>query len=76
MSNYKRRMHIGNSVYYNTDRILLLLQFQHTVHLSTEDLNAIKNKQEYTLLAILSHKGDTPNSGTFCNDLLIRNLHM
>jgi hypothetical protein len=56
--------------------ILLLLQFQHTVQLSTEDLNAVKNKQEYTLLAIISHKGDTPNSGTSPRDLLTRNLHM
>jgi uncharacterized UBP type Zn finger protein len=56
--------------------ILLLLQFQRAEQFSMEDLNAVKNKQEYTLLAIISHKGDTPNSGMFLHDFIIRNLHM
>jgi hypothetical protein len=31
------------------------------------DLKIIKSKQEYKLLAIISHKGDTPNSGMHPN---------
>jgi hypothetical protein len=51
--------------------VLLLLQFQHAVQLSMEDSDAVKNKQEYTLLAIISHKGDTPNSGMSLHNFII-----
>jgi hypothetical protein len=49
----------------------LLLQFRRAVQLSVEDPSAVKHKQEYTLLAIISHKGDTPNSGTSPHDFVI-----
>jgi uncharacterized UBP type Zn finger protein len=79
MSNYKRCMHVGNTAYCHAVRTfpnLVLLQFQRAVQFSKEDLNVVKNKQEYTLLAIISHKGDTPNSGMFLHDFRIRNLCM
>lgn len=44
---------------------VVVLQFQHTVQHSMED--PVKIKQEYMLLAIISHKGDTPNSGRYSN---------
>jgi uncharacterized UBP type Zn finger protein len=40
-----------------------ILQFQHAVQERMED--PIKIKQEYMLLAIISHKGDTPNCGRY-----------
>lgn len=79
MSSYNRcvQTSIGNSVYYKTQHfpVLLLLQFQRAVQLSMEDPNTVKNMQEYTLLAIISHKGDTPNSGMSPHDFII-NLRM
>jgi hypothetical protein len=42
-----------------------VLQFQHTVQQRMED--PVKMKQEYMLLAIISHIGDTPNCGRYSN---------
>jgi len=42
-----------------------VLQFQHTVQDRMED--SVEMKQEYMLLAIISHKGDTPNCGRYSN---------
>lgn len=42
---------------------IAVLQFQHTVQERMED--PAKMKQEYILLAIISHKGDTPNCGRY-----------
>ncbi|KDR13587.1 Ubiquitin carboxyl-terminal hydrolase 37 [Zootermopsis nevadensis] len=36
---------------------------------SMEDPNVVKNKLEYALIGILSHKGDTPNSGHYEADV-------
>jgi len=44
---------------------LVVLQFQHTVQDRMED--SIEMKQEYMLLAIISHNGDTPNCGRYSN---------
>jgi uncharacterized UBP type Zn finger protein len=44
-----------------------MLQFQHAAQHSMDEPKAVNNKQEYTLFAIISHKGDTANSGTYHN---------
>jgi len=44
---------------------LAVLQFQHTVQDRME--YSVEMKQEYMLLAIISHKGDTPNCGRYSN---------
>jgi hypothetical protein len=54
---------LANSVYFNMG--FAVLQFQHTVQETTED--SIEMKQEYMLLAVISHKGDTPNCGRYSN---------